>query len=593
MSTASGDDGDGCDRDREKSSQSESESHLPHSSTSKPKRSYKSGAQKRVLAKEREKAQLALVPDPKQRKLTGLFKSPVLPALPAPSPSPTPSLSSKQEFSPPSSPFPNIFSPASTSAATESDMEIELMSPSPDIPDPDGDRASSSASTLIIRAPTPAETETAASELPLSATNPFQFRGFQKSTGFSENDKKILIAVHPVQPESTATRKIKLPFSSLSVYYQGDGERRMWLSFSECDQRIFCWICVGFALNRKSPWITGWGKGEGAGADWKNCSKAITTHDLSAEHMHAVESFHMFQKDSSVGHKIDTNCLSLRKRQITQRREAVLRIIEIIYFLAKQSLPFRSANKEALYALNVPCNHGNFLEAVKSRATFDPILRAHLDSAQNASEKRHQQHPSSRGRGSLTTFLSKTTYTKVLEITTRLILEQITDDVKKNGSTYSITMDGTQDVSVQEIMSFVLRYVDEYGPVEHLVDISVMESTSSNALLEYTLDVLEKRLSLRLEDLKGYSFDGAGNMAGINSGLQALLKERVPLSVFQHCYAHVLSLSLEKTCSSVLLASSTFDLLRDTCTTISESYKRSGLWKSVSSFICAKTRLFG
>ncbi|KAK3917568.1 Zinc finger MYM-type protein 1 [Frankliniella fusca] len=387
-------------------------------------------------------------------------------------------------------------------------------------------------------------------------------------------------------PRFTELKSVALDHSAILTYPL---EKRMWLSYSERDKQLFCWICVAFCSQRKSNFITGWGGND----HWESghCYSSISRHEISLEHQHAVESFHLFSLQSSINHCLDLSSLSLRKKQVAQRRDVVLKIIEIVLFLAKQSLPFRAKNNEAAYALSTPCNHGNFLEEVKSRATFDPILKAHLDSVIKQSQKRHNDHSDSRGRGSLVTFLSKTTFQKILYITKNLIVKYIRDQIIENGGTYSITMDGSQDVSVQEVMAFVIRYVDEFGPVECLVDVSVMKSTSSKALLEHTVDILENKLSLKLEDLAGYSFDGAGNMAGANAGLEALLKERVPLSVFQHCYAHILSLCLEKTCTAVLLGSATFDLLRDSCTIISESYKRSLLWKSVSSFLCNKTRM--
>ena len=426
--------------------------------------------------------------------------------------------------------------------------------------------------------------------LPLCRSNPFWGFG-DRLAEFSATDRKTLIEIHPVQPQSTPGKKVHLPFNPLKAYYRDDNENRKWLCYSESSRHLFCWVCVGFRQNRtcSSAFTVGFG-GESA---WKSghCYQAILRHELSSDHLHSVESYHLFAKEISVNQLIDTTSLSLRKKQVTARREAVLRIIDIVLFLAKQSLPFRSKNKEAAYALTTSCNHGNFLEEVKSRATYDPILRNHLETVMRESEKRHAANPSSRGRGSLVTFLSKSTFEKILDITANLILKYIRDQVIQNGGTYSITLDGCQDVSVQEVMAFVIRYVNEFGPVESLVDVSIMKSTTSKALLDYTVDVLEKKLGLVLKDLKGYSFDGAGNMAGSTSGLQALLKQLVPLSVFQHCYAHILSLSLEKTCSAILYAVSFFDLLRDTCTIISESYKRSALWKSVSSFICNKTKM--
>ena len=57
-------------------------------------------------------------------------------------------------------------------------------------------------------------------------------------------------------------------------------------------------------------------------------------------------------------------------------------------------------------------------------------------------------------------------------------------------------------------------------------------------------------------------YDGASNMAGQYSGVQAKLKElctREPLDV--HCWPHVLNLVIQDLMKSVALRSRTFDLL--------------------------------
>jgi hypothetical protein len=267
--------------------------------------------------------------------------------------------------------------------------------------------------------------------------------------------------------------------------------------------------------------------------------------------------------------------MSLRARQVGKNRDVVLRIINIVLHLAKQSIAFRGDKSEAAYTLDSSCNHGNFLEEVKSRAVFDPVLRNHLDRIIVKSQQRHEANPTSRGRGSLNTFLSKSTFVKILEIVKTMILERIREEVATHGGKFSFSMDGCQDVSVKEQMATVIRYVNEYGPVKRLIDITAVTSSASESLLKHSIKVLSTVAIIG--NMVGYSFDGAGNMSGIKTGLQARLKELVPESIFQHCYSHVLNLALEKACNCVGEAVAFFDLMRETASTISESYKRTNL----------------
>ena len=46
-------------------------------------------------------------------------------------------------------------------------------------------------------------------------------------------------------------------------------------------------------------------------------------------------------------------------------------------------------------------------------------------------------------------------------------------------------------------------------------------------------------------------FDGASNMSGCDAGLQTLMKEFLPFSLYVYCYPHRLNLALNDSLSSV------------------------------------------
>jgi len=120
-------------------------------------------------------------------------------------------------------------------------------------------------------------------------------------------------------------------------------------------------------------------------------------------------------------------------------------------------------------------------------------------------------------------------------------------------------VDSTQDISVREQTSIVVRYVDEFRPVKRLLDVVETPDTSSQALLDKIIGVF-RMLKFELMDLIAYAFHGASNMDGSAAGLQALLKVLIPNSVHLYCYAHALQLGLEKCCCCVPGAISFFGL---------------------------------
>ena len=572
----------------------------PEEPNSGHKYQHKSGAQKRT--KQRQGLLDLARSDPKQRKIS--FSS---------TPSPQ-SAESRRSLTPdfPSSPL------GSTSTFGGSTDSVFLLPESPapaalaanrppsSCGDADGEASCSSATEDIVPAPAspdPASTEGDGDGIDVS----FQlellpdketcyvddvFSAFEVVGALSDQQKTLLKNCHPVQPENNKAENIKLPFDPSRVYFSevaNDKVRREWLSYCSTRRKVFCWVCRGFAVKLDGKFsYSGWGNEVKYAAG--HIYGAVNKHEATKEHISATQSFFAFCKGNAVNQCSLAAAIDLKKRQVLERREVMLRIINIVLHLAKQGSAFRGSRTEAAYTLPLPCNHGNFLEEVKSRAVYDPVLKAHLEKVTMESKERHAKNPDSRGRGALVTFLSASTFKKLLTIIYSMIQKKIRNLILANGGKFSISLDGCQDISVKEILALVVRYVDEFGPVEVLLDVSAASHTSGEALLKYVLDIL-KKVGLDLSNLIGYSFDGAGNMAGVHRGLQARLKELVPNSVFQHCYAHVLNLILQKSCNTVVEAESLFALLRDTATALSESYKRTNLWKEITKFYYDNYRL--
>ena len=52
-------------------------------------------------------------------------------------------------------------------------------------------------------------------------------------------------------------------------------------------------------------------------------------------------------------------------------------------------------------------------------------------------------------------------------------------------------------------------------------------------------------LQLPLACLRGQTYDGAANMAGVYNGAQALARQEQPLALFVHCISHCVNLATE------------------------------------------------
>ena len=90
---------------------------------------------------------------------------------------------------------------------------------------------------------------------------------------------------------------------------------------------------------------------------------------------------------------------------------------------------------------------------------------------------------------------------------------------------FTVIVDETADVTQHEQMSVCIRYVDnDLNSTEDFIGFYQIESTSANTLFSVLNDSL-LRLGLSWSDCRGQCYDGAANMSGSRSALQAREKD--------------------------------------------------------------------
>lgn len=120
---------------------------------------------------------------------------------------------------------------------------------------------------------------------------------------------------------------------------------------------------------------------------------------------------------------------------------------------------------------NRTINRGNFLELLLCWSKFDVILEKHIKIAINNSKKRKEKS-SNVGRGSLVTFLSKTTVNTIIHIISQIIQNEIRK--VQDTTFFSILIDSSQDVSVTDQLALCVRYVTDPIAKERLLKFSLI-----------------------------------------------------------------------------------------------------------------------
>ena len=149
-------------------------------------------------------------------------------------------------------------------------------------------------------------------------------------------------------------------------------------------------------------------------------------------------------------------------------------------------------------------------------------------------------------------YLSPTIQNELIYILSQRVQWDITAEINQ-APFFSVIMDTTQDLSKRDQLSQVYRYVTIVRDhMDIAKDIKVIKAfwgfeetadTSASELGKKIIGSITKN-GLDIAKCRGQGYDGAANMSGVYSGVQARIREKEPLATYVHCAAHNLNLVL-------------------------------------------------
>lgn len=388
------------------------------------------------------------------------------------------------------------------------------------------------------------------------------------------NEIKHFFEFHPIQDFNKTEQQ---PFNYKKTFFRPDGGLRYWLTYNENKKSFFCSVCLAFARsNDESKFISGMN-------DFKHLYCRINDHENSRNHYYCVDTYMMHTKEKSIDVLLFKNQLTKRMQEVEHRRMIFQRIVDVIKLIGKRGLSFRGAYESAKDLANPNVSHGNFLDILLLLAKYDAPLDEHIKLViKKASDNKTP------GRSQNVTLLSKTLANYVIKSISILIKKQISEDIKMSGM-YSIQIDTSQDVSVSDICSIIVRYVSStyksgVEPAIHERALSFLnpKKTTGQALC----DLISNNLSDNSIDVKkciGSSTDGASNMIGQYNGFSKWLEKESPKQLHVWCYAHCLNLVIIEATGVSTPAISLFGLLNSCAAFFRDSHKRMDLWRDLSS----------
>jgi hypothetical protein len=131
----------------------------------------------------------------------------------------------------------------------------------------------------------------------------------------------------------------------------------------------------------------------------------------------------------------------------------------------------------------------------------------------------------------------------------------------KDAVIYSIQFDTTQNISIIDQCSIILRYVNGTFVFERLVGMVRCSSSKGSDFVKLLLNVL-KDMNIDAKCCLGNEINGAANMLEVNNGFSAKMSEAAVEQVHVWCYAHVINLVISDITSKIVQSIFLFDILQ-------------------------------
>jgi Domain of unknown function (DUF4371) len=288
----------------------------------------------------------------------------------------------------------------------------------------------------------------------------------------------------------------------------GEIMEREWLVYSKAANAIFCCPCKLFNSE-----LTGQLLNEGLN-DWQHASSRLKKHETSKSHFKAIniwqEAKTRMLKKSSVN--MQSYEVYLAEKQ--KWRNILDRVISIIKYLAEHNLALKGSS-DVLFEQN----NGNFLGLVELLAKYDSILKEHIDSAKTSEHRKNL-------------YLSKNIQNEIIYLMGNKIMQSIFERIQAS-KYYSVILDCTPDISHDEQLSYIIRYVyisdNEIEISESFTGFLNVKDCTGAGLADTLVSHL-KQLGLELSNCRGQAYDNGANMN--------------PRAFFTPCGCHNLNLLL-------------------------------------------------
>lgn len=332
----------------------------------------------------------------------------------------------------------------------------------------------------------------------------------------------------------------------------GNIVKRDYLVYSQSQGSLYCAPCMLFEGQSGFASKLGFN-------DWIHAAQRISEHENSFSHRDCVIKLKTRANELS---RIDKQLVTVFEQEVQYWRNVLQRVVSVLKKLSSRGLAFRGDDE--VFGSE---HNGNFMMCLELIAEYDPFLSAHIARYGNP------------GSGK-TSYLSPVVCNELIKIMGDKVVSNIVEDVKMC-KYYSVIVDSSPDITHNDQLAFIVRYVNEKGKAnERFITFLKNPGHTGENLADAVLKTL-KSFDLEISDCRGQTYDNGSNMSGKYSGLQARLKAINPLAFYIPCAAHSANLSGSRAAECCRESSAFFIFLQSLFNFFSSSTQR---WNLLTSF---------
>ena len=312
---------------------------------------------------------------------------------------------------------------------------------------------------------------------------------------------------------------------------------------------LLCFSCVQACRLGKRP--TGRGNEDSfTTKGFKNWQRAIFKFNI-----HQASEFHINSADFVVNALHRKSVAAQLNAQVSndqlKARTALLQVFHALRYLGRSGLAIRGDT----------CESGNLTKLLQENSLSCPELQQWLKRRDN--------------------WLSNTIQNEIIEMMAHQVQRELVSEIKRSPF-FALMADGTTDLSGDEQFSCAIRHVDTNTLTirESCLGLVCAPDGTASTLHQIVSNVIV-RVGLDKQNVRGHAFDGASAMSGRLSGLQKLLTDDQPKSLFVHCSNHALDLAIQETCKETDHIFNSLMLVKDVSKSIMESSKRKAIYENV------------